>query len=198
LVLCAEPIYSLFFMGGAFDAAAVQKSALALAAYAPGLLFVGVSRVSVPVFYARKDTRTPVWISFWTLLVNALGGLLLMQFWGHIGLALALTVASAFNALLLLMLLGRHIQKLELGGLLVYLMRLIPALAAMSLVVWWIIEQGDWYNVSSRLMNGVWLMMATFSGVGVYLIGAWILKVPELEQALGIIRRKVSKESSHD
>jgi len=198
LVLCAVPIYSLFFMGGAFDASAVHQSARALAAYAPGLLFVGVSRVTVPVFYAYKDTRTPVWISFWTLMVNAAAGLFLMQVWGHVGLAVALTLASAFNALLLLLLLNRHLQSREFGALFVYLLRLVPALIGMSLVVWWLLSQGDWFTLDNRLGKGVWLLVATSAGVCVYLAGAWIMKVPELSQALGLLRRKLSKGTAHE
>ncbi|PLY04074.1 MAG: murein biosynthesis integral membrane protein MurJ [Desulfuromonas sp.] len=194
LVLCAGPIYSLFFMGGAFDAHAVHQSSLALAAYAPGLLFVGISRVTVPVFYAHKDTRTPVWISFWTLLVNAVGGVLLMQFWAHIGLALALTFSSAFNAVLLLIFLQRRIRVLELRALLVYLLKLLPVVAVMSLVVKLLLSHGEWLTGGSRWENGAWLLTATLVGVVVYLVGAWLLRVPELEQAVGILRRKIRKE----
>jgi putative peptidoglycan lipid II flippase len=87
LLLCSVPIFSLFFMGGAFSFGDVEQTALALAAYAPGLLFVGISRVVAPTFYALQDTRTPVWIAFWTLLVNAGLGLLLMGPLRHTGLA---------------------------------------------------------------------------------------------------------------
>jgi putative peptidoglycan lipid II flippase len=116
LMLCAVPVYSLFFMSGAFTYEDVRQTALALAAYAPGLIFVGVSRVVAPTFYAMQDTRTPVWISFWTLLVNAGLGLLLMGPLQHTGLALALTLSSVFNALLLFWALRRKIGQLGIAA----------------------------------------------------------------------------------
>ncbi len=195
LVLCAVPVYSLFFMGGAFDVHAVRQSALALAAYAPGLLFVGVSRVTVPVFYARKDTRTPVWISFWTLLVNAGLGLMMMRWYGHVGLALALTLASAFNALILLVALKRHIGPLGLATLLGYLLRLLPLLVLMGAVVWLLLQQGDWYAVGKRWMNGWWLMGATLTGAFCYLLGGRLLNLPEAEQLLGLIARRSGRKT---
>ena len=44
MMFCAEAIYSLFFLGGAFTGYDVAQSAMALAWYAPGLVFVGISR----------------------------------------------------------------------------------------------------------------------------------------------------------
>ena len=54
----------------------VANTATALVCYAPGLLFVGFSRIAAQTFYALQDTRTPVIVSFWTLLVNAVTGYL--------------------------------------------------------------------------------------------------------------------------
>jgi len=194
LVLCAVPIYSLFFMGGEFSVEAVRQSALALAAYAPGLLFVGISRVTVPVFYARKDTRTPVAISFWTLLVNALFGVVCMQFWAHTGLAVALTLASAFNALALLLVLRRSLGPFGLSALVAYVAKLLPALLAMSLVVWLVLTQGVWLESGYRLLNAGWLMLATCVGAGIYLGVARLMRIEELEQALVVVKRRLSRE----
>ena len=76
MVLCSQAIYNLFFLGGAFSADDVAQSAVALAWYAPGLVFVGISRVVAPTFYALQDTRTPVLVSFWTLVVSVVASVL--------------------------------------------------------------------------------------------------------------------------
>lgn len=190
LILCAEPVYSLFFLGGEFSAEAVRQSALALAAYAPGLLFVGASRVIVPAFYALQDTRTPVWVSFWTLLVNAGLGLLLMQSMAHLGLALALTLASMFNALLLVWLLRRRLGRLGLTGLGRQALRMVPALALMGLTVTMLLQLGHWQDAAQRPFNGGVLLLAVSAGAAVYAVAGQWCGVPIRQELNGLLRRR--------
>jgi len=190
LVLCAEPVYSLFFLGGEFSSESVQQSALALAAFAPGLLFVGASRVMVPAFYALQDTRTPVWVSFWTLLVNAGLGLLLMQTMAHLGLALALTLASLFNALLLSWLLRRRLGGLGMTGLGRQVLRMLPALVLMSGAVAMLLRLGHWQDAAQRMLNGGVLLLAVSAGFVVYaVVGQWC-GVPVRQELAGLLRRR--------
>ncbi len=192
LVLCNEAVYSLFFMRGSFSAFDVSQSAKALAWYAPGLLFVGISRVAVPCFYAMKDTRTPVIISFWTLLVNVVAGLLLMQVMGHAGLALALTIASVFNALILIVLLVKKLGKVDIAGILNTILKTIPGLCFMSIVVAMILGQADWLAVGPFLPRFALLSTAVVSGCLVYLVGLRIFGVREVQQAWSMIGGRLS------
>jgi putative peptidoglycan lipid II flippase len=191
LMLCAVPVYSLFFMGGAFSYEDVRLTALALAAYAPGLLFVGVSRVVVPTFYAMQDTRTPVWISFWTLLANAGLGLLLMGPLRHTGLALALTLSSVFNALVLIWALRRKIGRLGLTSVGTSFLRLLPLTALMAAVVWGILGYGEWGADGGRWLKGMVLGGALLAGMAVYAGGCLLLRIPEATDAAALFRRKL-------
>ncbi|PLX82563.1 MAG: murein biosynthesis integral membrane protein MurJ [Desulfuromonas sp.] len=191
LVLCAEPVYSLFFMKGAFSFGDVEQTAAALAAFAPGLFFVGVSRVVVPAFYARKDTRTPVVISFWTLLVNAGLGLALMGPLGHVGLAVALTLASAFNGLALLVALRRKVGPLGLRPLAWSLARVGVVTALMVLVVRHILDYGAWAVPGAALAKGAVLGGGLAAGVLVYGLGCLALGIPEAREALSMVRGRL-------
>ncbi len=190
LMLCAVPVYSVFFMGGEFAYNAVSQSGIALMAYAPGLLCVGLSRVIVPAFYAMKDTKTPVWVSFWTLVANAGLGLVLMQYWAHVGLAVALTLASLFNAAVLLWLLRKRIGVLQLGLLTQSLAKILPAVAIMASVVWAVLQAGDWANGSSRFGNFLVLAAAVFSGGMVYLVVCRVFGVKALNEIGRMLRKK--------
>jgi putative peptidoglycan lipid II flippase len=187
LVLCNQAVYSLFFMRGSFSAYDVSQSAMALAWYAPGLLFVGISRVAVPCFYAMKDTRTPVMISFWTLLVNVLAGLLLMQLMGHAGLALALTIASVFNALILIVLLAKRLGKLDVSGIFKTTLRSLPGLLCMAIVVALMLGQIDWLTDGPFLPRFALLCAAVVSGAMIYAAGLWVFGVREIQQAWSMI-----------
>jgi putative peptidoglycan lipid II flippase len=193
LILCNHAVYSLFFMRGSFSSFDVSQAALALAWYAPGLLFVGISRVIVPSFYAMKDTRTPVLVSFWTLLVNLAAGLLLMQKMGHAGLALALTIASVFNASILTWLLSRRLGALNLSAVFRTALRMIPGLFIMAAVVSMILGQVDWMSQGPFGSRFASLGVAVLSGCLVYVISLWIFGVKEIQQAWSILADRFSR-----
>jgi putative peptidoglycan lipid II flippase len=193
LFLCAVPVYSLFFMGGAFSFVDVRQAALALAAYAPGLLFVGVSRVMISSFYARQDTRTPVLISGCTLLVNVVAGLLLMGPLQHTGLALAVTLSSVFNALALTWALRRKVGRLGLVPVGRTLARVVPAAVLMALVVWGVVGLGPWATPGLRWLKGLCLGGGIACGVAVYALGCLLFRVPEAAAAADLFRRKLRR-----
>lgn len=194
LALCATPVYSLFFMRGEFGANEVHQTALALMAYAPGLLFVGFSRVLVPTFYALKDTRTPVWISFWTLIVNVVLGLLLMGPLQHVGLALALSLSTLFNAGVLGWALGRKLPGAQLQSLLPCLLRLLLPTAAMALVVFQLLNFGDWQAAGDFLPKLMILILAVIAGIAIYAVGCLLAKVPEAGEVVALFKRKLGRQ----
>ena len=191
LIVCAVPIYSLFFMRGAFSYQDVMQTALALCAYAPGLLFVGVSRILVPTFYALQDTRTPVWISFWTLIVNALLGILLMGPLRHVGLALALSLSSVCNALLLAWLLRRKIGALGFGAVVNSLARALPATFLMVAVVYWMLKTVDWQVAGVSALKLVVLGGAVSAGLLVYVTVCLLCGVTEVRDGLRLVGRRL-------
>ena len=192
LILCNQAVYSLFFMRGSFTSFDVAQAGLALAWYAPALLFVGISRVVVPSFYAMKDTRTPVLVSFWTLVVNVVAGLLLMQSMGHAGLALALTLASVFNAVVLTLLLSRRLGDLNLSTIFRPVVRMIPGLCLMAIVVALMLGQVDWMTRGPFGSRFVLLGSAVFCGCLVYVVSLWLFGVKEIQQAWAIFAKKLS------
>lgn len=193
LALCAEAIYSLFFLGGAFTAYDVAQSATALAWYAPGLIFVGISRVAAPTFYALQDTRTPVLVSFWTLLVSVACSLLLMGPMGHNGLALALTISSVFNAIALVWLLDRRIGRSEPRGLLRFAVRLLPGLLGMAAVVGGVLGLADWQVKGAFFERAALLAGAVGGGAFAYAAGCWLCRVAEIKQAWQLLSGRLSR-----
>lgn len=200
LILCAVPIFSLFFLSASFDFAAVTQTAYALMAYAPGLFFLGIARVIVPTFYALKDTRTPVWISFWTLLANASLGVVLMGPLGHIGLAAALTLATLANCLMLLWALRRKIGRLGLGEVMRCCLRVVVPLLAMGLTVIPVLHLMDWQQVG---VGAFWqksavLSVAVSGGALVYALLSLVFGVHEVREAWAYVKGKFSRRFRHD
>lgn len=182
LIICAKPVYGLFFMGGEFDQTALNATALTLVYFAPGLLFVGLSRVAAQTFYALKDTRTPVIVSFLTLLVNAGGGYLLMGSMGHLGLALALTLASAFNALLLVVLLRRRLAfSFIRQALCKPLWGVVPATVGMIFVATPLVYLVDWEQAGAFLPRFGFLTGGVAAGALTYLLLCLLFRVEEID-----------------
>jgi len=193
LMLCAKPIFSLFFLGGEFGAMDLDNCALALICFAPGLLFVGYSRIAAQTFYALKDTRTPVVVSFWTLLVNLAVGLVLMQWLGFIGLALALTLASLFNAAALLTLLQRKLNLRLARRLLTQSVRIIIACLPMAILVYLLLGIVDWNQSGTSGFKALMLAVAVGSGMLVFVAGCLLLNIEEIHQLLRLIKGKFSR-----
>lgn len=94
LVVLAEPIINILFQHGKFNATDTIMTSRALIAYAVGLPLYVLVKALTPNFFARGDTRTPVKYSIVVLIANLIGSLVLMRFYGHVGIAAATTIAA--------------------------------------------------------------------------------------------------------
>lgn len=176
LVALAEPLIGLLFERGAFDSQAVSATAQALMAYGIGLPFIAMSRPLVSAFYAQEDTKTPVKIAMLCLLVNVVGGYLLMQYLAHVGLALAVSLSSMLNSLLLMIIMTKRT-----GG------TPLPWLNAFkSLFLSGIIGFGAW---SSARYDILWFTLIPV-WIAVYGGGALLLKSQDARMLIGALRRR--------
>ncbi len=101
LVGLSYEIVSLIYERDAFTRLDAINTASALTMYSLGLIFFSLVNVLTRVFHADKNTKTPVLCAFYGFIVNLVLNLLLMNVLGHIGIALASSIAAGVNALLL-------------------------------------------------------------------------------------------------
>lgn len=101
LMVIPSVIIAVLFQRGAFDASDTQATTAALAAYAVGLPAFVLNKVVSPGFFAREDTRTPMWFAGAGMAVNVVGALALAPFLAHVGIALATSLAGWVNTGLL-------------------------------------------------------------------------------------------------
>ncbi|MFO1033477.1 MAG: murein biosynthesis integral membrane protein MurJ [Hyphomicrobiales bacterium] len=102
LIVIGRPILHTVYEHGAFQRAATLQVAPALAAFALGLPAFTLSKIFQPSFYAREDTKTPMWFAMATVVVNIALSWSLSQVIGHVGIALATSLAAWLNAALLI------------------------------------------------------------------------------------------------
>jgi putative peptidoglycan lipid II flippase len=108
LCILALPILATLFERGAFGPYEAGATASALIAYAAGLPAFVLVKVLAPAFFARHDTKTPVKVAIVSLATNLLLTLVLMRFFAHVGVAIALSAAGWLQTAILFVLLARH------------------------------------------------------------------------------------------
>lgn len=108
LMAIPEPILHTVFEHGAFTRADTMAVAPAVLAFAAGLPAFSMTKVFQPGFYAREDTRTPMRFAIISVMVNIVVSFGLSFWIGHVGIALATTVAAWVNTGLLAMTLSRR------------------------------------------------------------------------------------------
>ncbi len=101
LMVIADPVIRVIFEHGAFSTADRLATFPALIAYAIGLPAFLLVKIFAACFYAAQDTKTPVKIAIIGVLTNLILNLILMQYYQHVGLAMATSIAGWLNALLL-------------------------------------------------------------------------------------------------
>ena len=94
LMVLATPIVNILFEHGKFNATDTLQTSSALIAYAIGLPMYVMTKALSPNFFARGDTKTPVKYSAVVFVCNIIFILILMQFFGHIGVACATTLCA--------------------------------------------------------------------------------------------------------
>ncbi|MBR2123928.1 MAG: murein biosynthesis integral membrane protein MurJ [Acetobacter sp.] len=108
LMVLSDPIMMVLFRHGSFSTHDAILSAQSLRAYALGLPAFVMVKVLTPAFFARGDTRTPVYIGILVLVVNLILNLILMKPLAHVGPPLASSLAGMLNVGVLFFLLWRN------------------------------------------------------------------------------------------
>ena len=111
MVIGAKWIIHIIFQRGAFDAYSTMVTAQVMFYAALGLPFFGASRILVSAFYALQDTKTPVKTATVCLVINAVLNGVLMFPLKIGGIALASSIASAINCLLLWNVLNKKLDR---------------------------------------------------------------------------------------
>jgi putative peptidoglycan lipid II flippase len=197
LIALREPIISVLFQRGHFDATSTALTAQALFYYAVGLWAFSVIRVIISAFFALQDTKTPMKAAIVALVVNVVFSLLLMFPLKHGGLALATSIASAVNVILLTLILKRKIGRFMDRDFYRTVFKTILATTVMGLalvLVSWIFPWQAGGSFQDRL---VFLTVAIVAGTATFFSACAALKVPEMTSLVSMLRRKISRAQAH-
>lgn len=100
-ILLRAQIIRLILGSGKFDWEDTRRTALTLGFFSISLLAQGLAPILARAFYALKNTRTPMYISIVTALISISCGYPLAHKYGVAGLALAFSIGSFINVIIL-------------------------------------------------------------------------------------------------
>ncbi len=192
LIAMPAPLIQLLFERGAFTAVDTGKTAWALAAFAVGLPAFVMIKVFSPGFFAREDTRTPMIYAGVAVVANIAGSLALFPYFGHIGIALATSIAAWINAGLLAVTLERRGQFVLDERNCTRLPFIVLASTAMGVAVWtgqvWL---APWFTTQVGIEIRILLTaLLVAGGVVTFFIMTEITGAARISEIAGYFRRK--------
>ncbi len=188
LAVLSVPVVRLIFEHGEFGPSSTARTSFTLICYAATVASASVFHVITRAFYAMKDTRTPVKVGAVMVALNLALNLTLVWSLREAGLALATSISSVCNVVVLLALLRRRAPEIELKSLAGGLARFSVISAAMggaAFGVLCLLPEAD-----RLILKLAAVVVPVAVGVLVVLVLSVLLRFPELKFILGAIRKK--------
>ena len=180
LIVIPYPIISTLFQHGAFTKEDANLTAYSLAGFALGIPGYVLVKVLQPGYFARENTKTPMLIAGVTVIVNIVFSIILFDSLGHIGIAIATSIAAWINVGLLLFGL-RNFWKPD-ARLKSRMPKIFIASAVMGLSLW-ILHQ----TIKEMFNHDFWFRLGGVSilvifGITIYFFIAFKLKASSLKE----------------
>jgi len=196
LMMLAEPIVSVLYQHGRFDAHQTAQAAGALRYYAIGLAGYAALKVLVGAFYAVDRRKTPMVVSFLAVALNLLFNWIFTfrLGWGVRGLAFSTGLVASCNFVLLYVLMQRQLGRLESRRMLLMLGKV--ALASLALIglcgasSHWLLS--DW-EIQSFFTKLAALLGTVVLGAAAFVACGLLMRIEELTELLDALRRRTKR-----
>lgn len=194
LAVLGVPFIRLLFQSGAFTADATANTAYALYFFVIGIFAQGGIHLSSRAFYAFQDTKTPVIMAIIGIVFNIMFSFLLIGPLEHGGVALAYSIGGIVNLFLLMYFLRRRLGNIDGRRILKSTIMIVLSSAIMGVAVYFI----SWgceaaFGVANKGTQAIQLFVSGFMGVGIFFAAAKLMKMPEADQAVNMIKRKLKR-----
>lgn len=189
LCVLGQPILDLLFQWGAFNANDVMATIPLIAIYGLGLPFYSAATFATRGLHAGKDMRSPVRVAAWCLVINAMSGLILMQFFGASGLAAANVIAAIVQSVMLWIQLSRDRSELAAHRLMRAFGKIIVASIAMGCVCWLVRMGAEQLGLEGKLSAGLIVGLGIPSGAAFYFGLLTLMRFEEMQLIRQLLKR---------
>ncbi|WP_147615673.1 murein biosynthesis integral membrane protein MurJ [Treponema pectinovorum] len=197
-LVCGKEIISIVYKSKSFDDNSVRLTMNAFKFHIAGLFFIAMNRVVSPAFYAQGNTKSPALAGILGLVINMIFALALIKAMSGGGIALALSLGSLANSILLFIFLKKNSDidvKSVVRGTVLYSLKIlvysfvasIPVLFLRRLIL-------PFFENFGRLLSfgGVLVITASCFGLCFILILA-LTKDKMLDALLKMIKKKLKR-----
>ena len=101
IIILSHPIINIIYERGAFNTQDTTNTAEAISAFALGLPAFILAKIFTPIFYANGDTKTPLKVSLFSIIINTIMNLLLIDSLKYVSIAVGTSIAAWYNVGLL-------------------------------------------------------------------------------------------------
>jgi putative peptidoglycan lipid II flippase len=173
-MIFATPIVQLLFGRGAFSDKAIYLTSQGLIFFSVGMVGFGIKDVLTRALYSLQDTKTPMIIASIAITINIILNIILSNFLGIGGLALATSISAIISTILLFICLRRKIGPFGIKRLVISFVKMLIASLIMG------IASKMLYNFLLLHFNGnVSLFLAILFGAFLYFLIILFTKVDE-------------------
>lgn len=190
LIALKTPIINLYLQRGVFNYYATEMTVKALLFYSVGIWAIAGVRVIVPAFYSLQDTWTPLKIALICLGANVILNSILIFPLKHAGLALATSLSSTLNLILLFRKLIPKLGGMNIKENLRSLLRIFFCSLPMGLVAYLICSLGEWAVSGNPIEKVLLLGLGIAIGLGVYLVCSYWAKNEEMLFLLKMLHKR--------
>lgn len=192
LIVLREPIINVLLEHGRFTRFSTTQTAFALLFFSMGLCGFTSTKVLVSAFYAQQDTPTPVRVANYCMLANIFFSLMLMGPLRHGGIALATSLSSLINSLVLAFILRRRLRGIEGTKIWNSFRKLAAASAVMGAAAW--VYSRCFFHLDAPLLERIFhLGAALFVPALIYFLLLHWMNSPELNHLKNLLRRKAGR-----
>src|SRR5213593_182663 len=194
MVVLRRPIVNLLFQYGHFGAEAREATQAAFLFYSIGLAGHALVQILARAYYASRDTTTPLALTLISIGLNVVLDVVLAPLLGINGLALANSIATLVEALLLFWLLASR-ARLRLVGLGFSSLKQVCASLLMGVAMFGFIRVTNLpFDLAVDPSKPVLLLqtiLAAAVGGLAYLAAAYALRIGELGEILAVVRARL-------
>jgi len=197
MLALAAPTISILYQYGRIDATAATAMVPVFIVFLLGLVAHVLIALLAPIFYAGKDTRTPVKAALLAVAVDIGAAVVLFPFFHLQGLALAIGLGAWAEVIMLVALMEKRIG-FDLRPLVRHSVSFVGGACVASAAAYLsarFMEQhtGGTASFIGRVTE---LIPAVLVGLAVYLAWARLFRLPELQAALGMARSVVRRRQA--
>lgn len=189
-IVLSKSIVKILFQRGEFDEKAAGMTAIALIMYSLGMCSFGLRDILGKIFYALKDTKTPMVNGTIAIVINIVFNIIFIKFFKHAGLALATSISSTLGILLMFRNLKKKLGYFGQDKILKTTIKSIFAACIMGVITYFINSLLIKYIGRSFIGEIISTTASIIVGAVIYIILVIALKIEEVNLILSKFKIK--------